>query len=423
MTRNYRQKKIIRAHAAQTGRTYADAATSLRGRQQGTAAQLRDDLAAALQAAGWPMEIEPNPQGSALPMYAGPATIHISREAAHPFGATGDEHPDDPDVFDQTAPLTVTLWSPSWAVEYSEELGRVPGVDAHEIPGNRPVADIVAEIDRVIGQARVRDLADLPANTGCGICGDSYPAGALFESARVKVRVCPCCAFDGDLLGPRPAQLAFHIDRAAAANLTTPAGWAAAQTLLSCLAGPELLEQLHHDWRAGGTFYLPRECWGEVLTTWIWLPPADRRPVPLADLGCGATLGRVIDTINHAHPGLRDGCRARLDQDDREFLSDQYGNDAHDDRTAAQDRIRVPDATFDRIWPAVVAYAVAMLTQQAERLNDRAPWHVLESFELCDWVDAVDSDLDYFHVEALLYCGINTVRDTLDPRESGSDAY
>ena len=48
MTRNYRQKKIIRAHAAKTGRTYADAATSLRGRQLGTAAQLRDDLAAVL---------------------------------------------------------------------------------------------------------------------------------------------------------------------------------------------------------------------------------------------------------------------------------------------------------------------------------------------------------------------------------------
>jgi hypothetical protein len=158
------------------------------------------------------------------------------------------------------------------------------------------------------------------------------------------------------------------------------------------------------------------------MTTWIWLPPADRRPAALADLGCGATLGRVIDAIDHTHPSLLDECRARLDHDDTDFVTDQYG-EVNGDTTPGRYRMRVPSVTLDRIWPAVVAYGVAMLTQQSERPNDRAPWHVLESFELSGWVEAVDSDLDHYHVEALLGCGIDTVRDVLEPRESGSEAW
>jgi hypothetical protein len=64
---------------------------------------------------------------------------------------------------------------------------------------------------------------------------------------------------------------------------------------------------------------------------------------------------------------------------------------------------------------SAVAYAVAMLTQQAERSNHRSPWHLLASFELSDWVDHLDPGLDEYHVEMVLHRGILVIRDALDP--------
>lgn len=83
-------------------------------------------------------------------------------------------------------------------------------------------------------------------------------------------------------------------------------------------------------------------------------------------------------------------------------------------------RFRIPEAVFDRIWPAAVAYSVALLTQQAERPNQRTPWHVLASFELSDWSFALNSDLDAYHVETVLNGGILTIRDVPDPLKSGT---
>lgn len=420
MTRDHRRKKAVRAHAAVTGRTYLDADTSLRASRSGTAvlaAQLRDDLVAALEAAGWPVVVEHNPQFHALPVYAGPAVVHIARTAEPSSASTGDEHPDDPDVFDLDAPLRVTVWAPL-TVEYSEELKRVVGVDAHELPADRSAGEIVAEIDRVVAEARRRDLADTPANAECGICGDSYPADGLIQPTRVEVSVCPCCAFDGDLLGPRPAQLAFYLDHAASQNLAVPAGWAGAQALLCCLGGPELPDWLAAEWSANGTHYLPREWWADPAQTWVWLPPTDRRPAALANLGCGASLTHITAAIDRAHPNLRTACRDRRDAELDEFVADEYGEDVHDPEAAAsREALRASDATFARIWPAAVAYTVAMLTQQAERPKHRSPWHVLQSFELPDWVDALVPGLDHYHVETVLRGGILTIRDALDPRE------
>lgn len=418
MPRDGFRKRAVRAHGAETGRRYADAANSLRGSRSTSAARIRDDLVAALDKAGWPVVVEGVPQALALTVYAGPAVIQVSRAAEHPFGANGDEHPDDPAVFDQSSPLTVTLWAPSMTVEYSEELGRVLGIDAHEIARDQPADRIVAEISREIERARHRDRTDVPVDDECGVCGDPFPTGGLFESAEAEVRVCPCCAFDGDLLDPDPALLAFHIDSAASDNLAMPAGWAGPQTLLCCLGGPDLPKSLAAQWRERGAIDVPLEYWSAPSRTWVWLPPADRRPAALADLGCGASLEHIIATLDRAHPELRAACRARLDEEHSDFLADEYGTDPEGDTDAhtERDALRVPEATFTRIWPAAVAYAVAMLTQQAERPRCRSPWHVLESFELPDWVDTLDSDLDADHVETVLSAGILTIRTALDPR-------
>ena len=77
------------------------------------------------------------------------------------------------------------------------------------------------------------------------------------------------------------------------------------------------------------------------------------------------------------------------------------------------DDARESRTTIDRFWPAVIAYAVAMLTQQAERPDQRSPWHVLGSFELNEWIDSLDPQLNSLHVETVLREGIPIVRDAL----------
>ncbi|WP_433194418.1 hypothetical protein ACQP1G_37560 [Nocardia sp. CA-107356] len=73
------------------------------------------------------------------------------------------------------------------------------------------------------------------------------------------------------------------------------------------------------------------------------------------------------------------------------------------------------DTTLERIWPAAVAYTVALLTQKTERPNHRTPWHVMESFELAEWIDELESDLDYYQVESVLGAAIPTILHALDP--------
>jgi len=414
MTRDHRRKKAIRAQAATTGRTYLDAATSLTTTGTGPpvlAEPFRRALATALEAAGWPLEIEHHPQAAALRSYAGPATIDVARADDPAGGLTGDEHPDDPTVFDLAAPLRVTIWAPM-LTHFAPDLGRVAGVDAHTIPADRAAEVIAAEIDQVVGAARQRDLADTPTRAECGICGDRYPEAALFTPTRAPVSVCPCCAFDGDLLGAHPAYLAYQMDRATTHGVALPAGWSAAQVLLCCLGGPVLPRRLRAVWRDNGTLFEPAEFWANPSRAWIWLPPAPRRPAAPAGLGCGASLAAVTAAIDRTHPDLRVRYQARRDDEIAEYLAGEYGDDV---RPGDDDGLRVPEEIVERFWPAVVAYVVAMLTQRAERPRHRSPWHVLQSFELGDWISVLDPDLDSFQVETVLRVGMLTVRDVLDP--------
>lgn len=65
--------------------------------------------------------------------------------------------------------------------------------------------------------------------------------------------------------------------------------------------------------------------------------------------------------------------------------------------------------------------AAVQATQRAERPEHHSPWHVLESLELGEWIDALDPALDSCHVETVLRVGIRTVRDILDPDSTHDD--
>jgi hypothetical protein len=415
MTRDHRRKKAIRVAAAASGRTYLDAASSFNMSTGGPvlAESLRANLAAALEATGWPVEIEHNAQLGALRTYFGPAMFDVVRDnSAGPDLFTGDEHPDDPAVFDLQAPLRVLVWAPRNA-NLADELGRVAGIDGLEIPADGPVDALAAEVNRVVGAARHRDVADTPAAAACGICADRYPEAALFTPTRAQVRVCPCCAFDGDLVGAvDPSHLAYQLDRAGEESVALPAGWAAVQVLLACLGGPTLQRRLAADWRARHTLYEPGDEWADPLRAWTWLPPASARPAALAHLGSGASMAAIATAIDRGYPDLRERFRDREDEIIAEYLDDEYGDDV---RPGDDDRMRLPAQLVDRLWPAVLAYAIAMLTQQAERPDHRDPWHVLESFELPAWTSVLDPDVDSYQAETVLRIGIDTVRETFDP--------
>ncbi|MET8428782.1 hypothetical protein [Nocardia sp. NPDC004860] len=139
--------------------------------------------------------------------------------------------------------------------------------------------------------------------------------------------------------------------------------------------------------------------------TWIWLPAPDRRPPALASFGCGASLAHVVTAIARIHPDLRGQCQINRADEIAEFLD-------------ADDSGDLDEMTLERIWPAAIAYAVALLTQQSERPTHRSPWHVTESFELSAWVEELESDLDDYEVESILGVAIPTIVGALDPADS-----
>lgn len=185
--------------------------------------------------------------------------------------------------------------------------------------------------------------------------------------------------------------------------------------MLSCLGGAGLQQRLHAEWRDSGTLFEPAEAWSDPARAWIWLPQAGRRPASLAELGCGAALAAVTAAIEQAHPDLRGRYHRRRDAKLAEYRAEEaeaFGDDDDPDAAAAA---QAPQDTVERLWPAVIAYAVAMLTQQAERPGHRDPWHVLQSFELGECIDALAPDLDSYLAETVLRVGILAILEVLDP--------
>ena len=392
--------------STRTDRTHLDV------RPVGLAEPMRRAVIAALEGAGWPVEVEHHPQAGALRTYAGPATIDVARAAVPPAALVDDVHPDDAAAFDLSSPLQVRVWAPMF-VNFTPELGRIAGIDAYQIGTDRTAEQIVTEIDTAVSVARRRDMTDSPAHAQCGICGDHYPDRALLSPTDDAVPVCPCCAFDGDLLDAEPAYLAYQLDQANRQSVALPAGWSAVQVLLCCLAGSDFESRLRLDWRAHGTLFEPAEVWSNPTSTWIWLPPPPNRPPALRGLGCGASLAAVMSAIDRSHPDLLESYRAARSQHIAE--DDPFKDDEGPLCSGGDQGPREPQEIVERFWPAVIAYAVALLTQQHERRDSRPPWHVLESFELVDWIENLDPQLNSMHVETVLLAGITTVRDLLDP--------
>ncbi|MGH3757777.1 hypothetical protein [Actinophytocola sp.] len=90
-------------------------------------------------------------------------------------------------------------------------------------------------------------------------------------------------------------------------------------------------------------------------------------------------------------------------------------------RPAAVTGYKYPRLSSIGSGPPPSPHTVAILTQQDDRPTRRSPWHVLESFELTDWIHALDPYLDAYHVEAVLRDAIPFIRDTLDPADHDSE--
>ena len=116
--------------------------------------------------------------------------------------------PDHGGLVDLSLPLRIGMSAP---VVPEGPVG-VDGV----IAGDRPVAEVIAELGRMVAEGRARALAAAADSASCAICGDAYPESHLLATAgQPSVPVCPA-AFDGDLFSASDdasEYLAYQIDR------------------------------------------------------------------------------------------------------------------------------------------------------------------------------------------------------------------
>lgn len=373
MTRDRKRKQAVRSAAATNGESYVRAARRMNRDGSPTpilTTAVVDDLVAAFRTAGWPVEVEPNlMEGGTRWLFAGPTHATVTRES-NSFGQDFD--PDDADQADLDVPPAVHFGAPS--------LGD-PCISV-TASGEEPCARVVERLDRALAQERSRALKEAIDDTRCAVCGDRYPLRHLLAPTdSEELLVCPACVFDGDLLSADTIALAHDLDRLVGGDLAAPAGWTAVVALLACAGGPGSTTLLDREWRASGSLYAPAEHWGDPRRLWVWLPPRADRPAALSHLGCGASLGAVLDAVERAHPDLRDRVRDRL-RDDLE-LDEEDADYTH-------------DYLVEQVWPAVIAYAVTFGTQTGERGAHRPPWHVLDSLEegcLADHFEQAGSNL------------------------------
>lgn len=412
MTRDRRRKKATRAFAAHSRRSYHDAATLLafprRLPNTVLAETLRSDLIAALHDKGWPAKgIEPF--YDLVRFDAGPVGMNLRRNTDPAGGRFEDPNevsyrlvnPDDPAEYDLSGPLLLGLEAPP-TPDLPDGVDHQLGVDlTFPCTADSAVSDIADLIEQTVADARRRNLEALPRGTRCGICGDHYRQDELLSPTDTELRSCPCCVFDREVIGPDAVRFAQALTRLVTYRLSAPAGWAAVCVLLGCLTGEDLTALQSRRTHSGEL--LPPDSI-QPFNNWLWLPPAGTpRPPALAGLGCAASVDVVVDFIDRHHPGLRDQVRRAVRQQ-----APYLNNSTH----SLVGRI---DETIERLWSAVLAYAVTLGTQEAEQPRQRSPWQVVESLDFVEWISSVGSDLHYLVVKAVLRAGILTARSTLYP--------
>lgn len=389
MTRDRARKQATRATAdgryARADRMNKEAVRSI------LTADVQRDMIAAFREAGWPAESDSFPEGGQWSGYPGPVWSLLSRPGEAPLEAD----PDDADRHDLTVAPEFTFIAPRISINSGEAM-------VLKQSGSANPAELVKAVSASLATARRQEIGKRADDDSCAICGDNYPADHLLSPTSTEtLTVCPSCVFDGDLFADAdPASLAFAIDHLLDEDLSVPAGWAAVAALLACAGGENFAARLNDL----GPFNIPGEHWSDPGLLWIWLPPQDR-PAALAALGPGAGLAAVVAAVETAHPDLRDRFRARLAED--------LDDDPEETGTVSEDHL------VEELWPAVVAYAVALGTQAQERSGHRPPWHVLsDSFEpgtLSDHFEEMGSqlDADRLGVGFTLDVGVRTVAEVL----------
>jgi hypothetical protein len=334
MVRNEARKHTARTYAAATGISHAAAVRQTRHNADGfSALGVHTTLMEALQRAGWPVELETVPENVEYRGSAGPVRFTVGRaDQVDSFGGD-DPDPDDCSRLDLSRPPRIEMVAAPGPT----------GVEAHsEIVGDRPTADVITEVGRMLTAGRARAVRQAVNQAACTVCGDAYPRTHLLAAAgKAELPLCPVCAFDGDVFvtgDMASAYLTYQIDDLATTDLVMPAGWAGPAALLACAAPAGFGDRLESLWRRAGMLLLPAEHWRRPEQLWVWLPPGDR-PAPLDQFGPGARLGALVEALDKHAPQVRQ--RAR-ELDAEGWLEAGYDEDERRCRTGSSSRCGPP---------------------------------------------------------------------------------
>lgn len=355
MTSDRSAKQAARRRKAATGEPYTLARRRIGAGEPprsdgGTARSGFEGLVAEFRRRGWPVEVESQPLGGSWRCYLGPTSVAVGRDPLRADVASED--PDDPDGYDIATPPTIHVSAPM-AIDHGG-----PDVVDHLLVAGTGAVDAVDIIAGLLGRARARRLQMLVDDTGCGICGDSYPAAHLLQPQRRVPPVCPACVFDGDILARTDvAWLAYQIDYLLDADLGAPAGWSAVAAALSALEGDGFHGRLQAAWRASGAIHVPDPAWDAAEQRWLWRPTGASLS-GYGDPGPGASLAASVSALEMAHPHLSD--------DVVDALRDETG-----------DAVDIDPA----VWQVALAYAICFATQAADRPAHRPSWHVVGSWD------------------------------------------
>jgi hypothetical protein len=361
MTSDAARKRQARALARQSGIPYSEAARRLAAAAEAASPRcvdLVDALRDGLAATGVSAVVD-GPQFGEYKLYAGPATITISRAATSGFGE-GDDDPDDELHYDLTTPPDITGIIPLLDEGTAQDFTIAPG------PGEA----MAQQFHGGLAAARERASRQVVDDAHCAICGDAYPAGHLVRLGfNDPAALCPACPFDGDLLrNVYPEQTAWILQELLYRDPAAPAGWAGVIALLVCAGAADAVPRR---WAENlDTRSEPEPYWSDPARICVWLPARRSRPDWLKDAGAGLDLGALVARAEKFLPDATARLAAELDAE---------WADGDDDDLVEQEH--AADVLQPRLWPAVVAYAVSFATQIAERPGHREPWHVTESFE------------------------------------------